>query len=221
MNKFCTDCGAEVSSGTNFCPGCGKGIEKAAEVVEPLESVESVVPREEPPSHTSDKQRTSGQSADLKSQVLGNLVMVGAVIMLIGLFVGSFYTTNAGGGYVGVYEIKGFNIPFSGIWYGVILLISPVVLLISNKVNVLKKNEVLLNLGFGIASFILVFVLKSQIAAEWGNYGSSASLAMGAYIYLVGNTIAIALSGMKAAGYKTDAKSLEAAVKNKNVDSLK
>lgn len=157
----------------------------------------------------------------MKAVLLNNMNSIGAVVMLVGLFAGSFYTTERGGGYIGTYTIQGFNIPFSGIWYGIILLLAPIIILISGRIDALKKYETLLNVGFSIASLVLVFVLKSQIASAWGMVGSSASLAMGGYIYLIGNIIAVIMSGLKAAGYKTDAESLEAAVKNKDINSLK
>lgn len=207
--KKCVECGNELSERAKFCPSCGATVKNESD----KERINT------------DEMRMTSQAqvnvVSLKQKVLGNLVMVGALLMIVGLFVGNFYTTEAGGGYIGVYEIKGFNIPFSGLWYGILLLVSPIVLLISNKVELFKKNEFIWNIGCSIASLLLVFVLKSQIAGAWGHVGSSASLAMGSYIYLLGNLVALALSVLKMLGYKTDAKSLEEAIKNRNIESMK
>lgn len=226
MNNFCENCGNELSATAKFCSKCGNVIGKQDSTVSEQQTEEKIVEKENDKVHVKTISPMKeipkiNEPADMKNKVLNNLISVEAIIMIVGLFVGNFYTTNAGGGYVGTYAIKGFNIPFSGIWYGIILLLSPVVLLISSRVASLKKYETLLNVGFAAASLVLVFILKSQIASDWGNYGSSASLALGSYVYLLGNLVALVVSGLKAGGYKTDAASLEKAVKNRSVDSLK
>lgn len=159
---------------------------------------------------------------DLKTKILDNLVPVAAIIMLIGLFVGNFYISERGGGYIGLYGTKGYNLTFNGeLWYGFILLLAPVSLLVTNHVEALKKNEKVINLGLTIASIAIIFVIKGQIVSAWGMIGATASLGLGAWIYLLGNIIALILTGLKAAGYKTDAKSLEKMIRQKDLNVIK
>lgn len=213
MSKFCMNCGATLKEGVAFCQECGQKI-NANESSNNSKQENSDAPIKKIAANV------SGQN-DLKKKVLNNLTLVGAIIMLVGLFVGNFYTSSAGGGYLGTYLVKGYNIPFAGPWYGFILLIAPIVLLVSNRIDALKKYENMLNLGFSVASVLIIFVIKGQIVDFWGMVGSSASIAMGGWIYLLGNILALAICGLKAAGFKTDAESLEKMAREKNLNAAK
>ena len=157
---------------------------------------------------------------EMKIKLLNNLNVVGSVVMLVGLFIGNFYTA-ANGAYAGGYSVKGYNV-FIGIWYGFLLVLIPIVLLIAPKIEALSKSIKLINFVLPIVSLAIVFILKGQIADAISIYGSSSSsLGTGAYIYLIGNLVCLALGAANYFGYKTDAKSIQDAAREKNFNNLK
>lgn len=141
-------------------------------------------------------------------------------MMLVGLFVGNFYTA-VNGAYAGGYVVKGYNV-ITSIWYGFLLVVIPILLLIAPKIEVLSKSKKLIDFVLPIVSVVIVFILKGQIAEAISIFGSStSSFGTGAYIYLIGNIICLVLGAANYFGFKTDAKSIQKAVNEKSLDSLK
>lgn len=142
-------------------------------------------------------------------------------MMLVGLFVGNFFTAAngayAGGGYV----VKGYNV-ITSIWYGFLLVLIPILLLIAPKIEALSKSKKLIDFVLPIVSLVIVFILNGQIAEAISIFGSStSSFGTGAYIYLIGNAICLVLGAANYFGFKTDAQSIQKAVNEKSFDSLK
>lgn len=158
---------------------------------------------------------------ELKTKLLSNLSIIGAVLMIAGLFIGNFYSAAngayAGGGYV----VKGYNV-ITSIWYGFLLVLIPILLLIAPKIEVLSKSKKLIDFGLPIVSLVIVFILKGQVAEAISIFGSStSSFGTGAYIYLLGNILCLMLGAANYFGFKTDAQSIQKAVNEKSLDSLK
>lgn len=160
------------------------------------------------------------KNEEFKTKLLSNLSVIGAVLMIVGLFIGNFYSA-ANGAFSGGYIVKGYNI-FTSIWYGFLLVLIPILLLIAPKIEALSKSKKLIDFVLPIVSLVIVFILKGQIAEAISIFGSStSSFGTGAYIYLIGNIICLVLGAANYFGFKTDAKSIQKAVNEKSFDSLK
>ncbi len=204
--KYCTKCGTELNEKTRFCPGCGLETNKK---VEKAHATKLMVNDEQSMNDSTNKQA-----------VLVNLVMIGAMIMLLGLFIGNFYTAS-NGAYAGGYVVKGYNV-ITSIWYGFLLVLIPIMLLIAPKIESLSKVKKLIDLVLPIVSLVIIFILKGQIADAISIYGSStSSFGAGAYLYMIGNILCLTLGAAAYFGFQTDARSLQKALNERSFDSLK
>lgn len=125
------------------------------------------------------------------TKALHNLDVVGAIIMIVSLFVGNFYAGDPGGGYMYSISYPGYKLIFNSDYLlGTLFIVIPAVILIVGRIQSLKQYEGLLKFGLPIVTVIFLFVLKGQLA-DTGNVGGAASFATGAWIFLVGNVLAL------------------------------
>lgn len=136
------------------------------------------------------------------TKALHNLDVVGAIIMIVSLFVGNFYAGDPGGGYMYSISYPGYKLIFNGDYLlGTLFIVVPAVILVIGRIQGLKQYESLLKFGLPFVTMIFLFVLKGQLA-DTGNVGGAASFAIGAWIFLVGNVLA--LIGGAASFFKFD-----------------
>lgn len=130
--------------------------------------------------------------AQTKKKIFDNLDVIGSLIMVVALFLGAFYKDN-GGAYATSYTYPGYKIIFnSNYMLGTLLIALPIIVLITNYVDALKKYDKIIKILLPAITLIFVFVLKGQVADSVGeDTGAILSFAMGGWIYLLGNAVAL------------------------------
>ncbi|MCI1920813.1 MAG: hypothetical protein LKJ22_02675 [Liquorilactobacillus nagelii] len=124
-------------------------------------------------------------------KAIQQLDKIGAVIMIGALFVGNFYAGDPGGGYMYSLAYPGYKLIFNSDYLlGTLFIVIPVILLIIDQIKAAASYCSLIKLILAGCSLIFLFVLKGQLA-DTGNYGGSATFASGAWIFLVGNILAL------------------------------
>lgn len=138
-------------------------------------------------------------SNETKKKIFDNLDVLGAIIMIVALFLGAFYKDN-GGAYAATYTYPGYKLIFNSEYMlGTLMIALPLIVLITNYVDGLKKYDKLIKIVLPAITLIFVFVLKGQVADEVAvDTGAALSLALGGWIYVLGNVIGL-VSG--AAGF--------------------
>ncbi|KRM72073.1 hypothetical protein [Lacticaseibacillus brantae] len=132
------------------------------------------------------------------TKVIRNLDFVGAIIMIVALFLGDFYADD--GGAYAAQSVKGYRLILnSDYMLGTLLILLPAMMLIVKYISSLKNNVKLIELVCPIITIIFVFVLKGQVGDV---ADGTVSFAMGAWIYLLGNVLA--LIGAGAAFFNVD-----------------
>lgn len=138
--------------------------------------------------------------------LLGKLDLIGSIIMILGLFIGQFYKAD-GGAYSVTYGAPGYRLIFnSDMIMGTLLILLPAIVLITDFVPGLKKYDKLIKFALPIVTFILVFVLKGQAGDELTSGDEGAKLAIGGWIYLLGNLAALAAGASKFFGFDLEEK---------------
>lgn len=127
-----------------------------------------------------------------KKKIFDNLDTIGSIVMIIALFLGAFYKDD-GGAYAVTDVYPGYKLILNTDYLlGSLFIILPAIVLITRYVSSLDKYSRLIKLVCPIITLIFVFVLKNQIVDAIGEITSAkVSFAMGAWIYLLGNIIAL------------------------------
>ncbi|XRJ97241.1 hypothetical protein ACPBEI_00385 [Latilactobacillus sakei] len=151
-----------------------------------------------------------------KKKIFDNLDVLGALVMIVALFLGAFYKDN-GGAYAATYTYPGYKLIFNSEYMlGTLMIALPLVVLITNYVDSLKKYDKLIKLVLPAITLIFVFVLKGQVADEVAtDTGAALSLALGGWIYVLGNIIGLAAGAAGFFGVDLEKKTDELINKNK------
>lgn len=124
-------------------------------------------------------------------KAIQNLDAIGAIIMIVSLFAGNFYAGDPGGGLVYSLSYPGYKLIFNSEYMlGTLFIVVPALILVVGRIKSLQQYESLLKFGLPIVSLIFLFVLKGQLG-DTGNYGGSASFALGAWLFVLGNILSL------------------------------
>ncbi|WBY48787.1 hypothetical protein PGA57_09350 [Latilactobacillus curvatus] len=150
-----------------------------------------------------------------KKKIFDNLDVLGAIVMIVALFLGAFYKDN--GGVFGALQYPGYRLIFnSDYMLGTLVIVLPLIVLITNYVDALKKYDKLIKLVLPAITLIFVFVLKGQVADEIAtDSGAALSFALGGWIYILGNLIGLAAGAAGFFGVNLEKKADELISKKK------
>lgn len=136
------------------------------------------------------------------TKVLTHLDVAGSLVMIVAMFLGTFYKSD--GGLYSAWVIKGYGLIFNSDYLlGTLLIILPLVVLIAKYVESLKKYDQLISLICLAITFIFVFVVKGQASTL---QDGDLTLGFGAIIYLLGNVIGLIGAVAAFFGYDVNAK---------------
>ncbi|WGI19238.1 hypothetical protein [Latilactobacillus sakei] len=155
-------------------------------------------------------------SEQTKKKIFDNLDVLGAIIMIVALFLGAFYKDD-GGAFAATFTYPGYKLIFNSEYMlGTLMIALPLIVLITNYVDGLKKYDKLIKLVLPAITFIFVFVLKGQVGDEVGaDTGAKLSMALGGWIYILGNVIGLAAGAAGFFGVNLEKKANELMNKKK------
>lgn len=154
-------------------------------------------------------------------------------IVLIGsLFVGNLFTYGEKfGKYTDTYGISGYHLIFNGdIFYAILLLIVPLILLFVHHFEKLKPKKTLIQFVGPMVSLAILMVMKLNLRDMVGAGNAAAAsyavsfnggFGFSGWLYLIGSFVLIVLGAINYFKFNVTEESIKKAVKEKNVNGLK